>query len=250
MIRAKKDKAMRMLTLYQRLISGDIVYKSTCAMEFEITERSFDRDIEDIRIYLSESFSWLDLIYDKTVGGYRLKNLNIKPEMGLGECFILSKLLLDSHTLRTDDQDAVVGILLSQLRPELRKRVISVLQHTPRRDSCTGKTTIKLVEDLLYSIECGDRISLQFGEHHQEVECVPYSIEFLARKAYLAAWEPNLHQPTLYPLDEIQSYLRIGPYPLGTREQAAMQALVEQVCRGNLDDSQTYIYQSKGENDI
>lgn len=216
---SKQAKATRVLTLYQRLMNGETVYKSTFCMEFEVEPRTFDRYIENIRMFLSESFSWLELIYDKKSKGYRLKNLTLKPEMGLGGCFILAKLLLSSRTLRTDDQAALVEILLSQLRPEMRDRARSVLLHTPELPSCLTKASVKLVEDLLYSIDCSHRITLYFNGTQRSIECVPYSVEFHGQAAYLVAWDLASGRAILYPLDDIQSYVTARePYLLSFRE--------------------------------
>lgn len=98
----------RVLTLYQRLIAGKVIDKTLFALEFGTTERSVDRDILALRLFLSDSFSNLELIYDKERRGYRLRNLRLKQEIALGECYLLSKLLLDSRSLRTDEQAELV----------------------------------------------------------------------------------------------------------------------------------------------
>jgi len=243
---SKQAKATRVLALYQRLMNGEAVYKSTFCMEFEVEPRTFDRYIENIRIFLSESFSWLELIYDRKTKGYRLKNLILKPEMGLGGCFILAKLILNSRTLRTDDQSAIVDILLSQLRPEMRERARSVLLHTPILPNCLTKASVKLVEDLLYSIECSHRITLHFGETLQSIECVPYSVEFQGQAAYLAACELASDHAILCPLDDIQSYVTAKePYLLSFRERETLQLLVANLCRQEPDKYQPCIYRKE-----
>lgn len=88
------DKITRILILYRLLMHGDLINKYSASLEFGISERSFDRDIQDIRLFLSESFSNLELVYDEERRGYCIKNLNLKREIAIGECYILIKLLL------------------------------------------------------------------------------------------------------------------------------------------------------------
>lgn len=45
------DKVTRILMLYQQLLNGNIVKKATFALEHQITERTFERDIDDIRLF-------------------------------------------------------------------------------------------------------------------------------------------------------------------------------------------------------
>ena len=47
------DKITRILILFYRLSKGEYIDKVAFAAEHDITERSFDRDVEDIRIGLS-----------------------------------------------------------------------------------------------------------------------------------------------------------------------------------------------------
>ena len=242
----KLNKAQRMMVLYQKLSKGEYVCKSTFCKEYEIEEWTFDRYIADIRNLLSETFSLLEVVYDRKSHSYYMENLHLKHEIGLGECFILSKLLLGSRTLRTDDQDAIVEILLSQLRPEMRERARPILLHAPRMPSCFTKTSVRLIEDLLYSIEHKDRITLQFGEHIPDVECVPYSIEFQIQAAYLVAWDLASDRAILYPLDDIQSYVTARePYLLSFRERETLQLLVANICNQEPDNYQTHIYRKE-----
>ena len=47
------DKITRMLSLYSKLINGEGVNKTIFCFENDCSPRTFDRDIEDVRIYLS-----------------------------------------------------------------------------------------------------------------------------------------------------------------------------------------------------
>ena len=55
------DKITRTLLLYSRLINGEKVNKFAFCMETDCIPRTFDRDIEDVRLYLSETFDVREL---------------------------------------------------------------------------------------------------------------------------------------------------------------------------------------------
>lgn len=245
-MRSPLDQINRILTLYQRLITGRIVDKTLFALEFDTTERSVDRDISAIRAFLSDSFSNLELIYDRQQRGYRLKNLRIKQEIALGECFLLSKILLDSRPLRTDEQNELIQILMSQLSQSHRDRALPVLQHTPKQPERRDRTSLQLIEDLLYSIEQNDRITLHFGKPYTDEPCVPYSVEVRGREAFLVALELDNNRPVLFCLDDIKSYRQARkPYLLSPQESADLQNLVENVCNGSQKVYASYIYQKR-----
>ena len=240
------NQTYRILTLYQRLLAGRVIDKTLFALECGTTERSVDRDILAVRLFLSESFSNLELIYDREQRGYRLKNLHIKQEIALGECYLLSKLLLDSRPLRTDEQEELVGILMSMLPQKYRSRALPVLKRAPKVPERRDKTSLQLIEDLLYSIELKDQISLHFGSSYADQPCVPYSVEFRNREAYLVALELDSRIPVLFCLDDIISYRPARqPYLLSAQEAPALQELVESVCSGKRKRYISQIYAKK-----
>jgi hypothetical protein len=58
--------------MYSKLLQGETISKARFCLETECHSRSFDRDIEDIRLFLSESYNTSELIYDRRKGGYFL----------------------------------------------------------------------------------------------------------------------------------------------------------------------------------
>ena len=72
---AKTDKNTRVLSLYYKLLIGKFINKQEFCMEHGITERSFDRDIEDVRLFLSEEQSYSELLYDRQKNAYYLSNI-------------------------------------------------------------------------------------------------------------------------------------------------------------------------------
>lgn len=53
---ARTDKAMRILSTQLELLRGGKVYKKSYCKKNEVSARTFDRDIVEIRMSLSESF--------------------------------------------------------------------------------------------------------------------------------------------------------------------------------------------------
>lgn len=74
------DKVTRILILYSRLIEGRKIEKKTFCEDMKINRRTFDRDIEDIRVFFSEMYTGEEVIYDRSEDSYYLKNMHQKEE--------------------------------------------------------------------------------------------------------------------------------------------------------------------------
>lgn len=62
---SKTDKITRVLMMYHQLMNGEYIDKSWFALEHGVNERSIDRDIEDVRLFLSEIYSSRELVFNK-----------------------------------------------------------------------------------------------------------------------------------------------------------------------------------------
>jgi predicted DNA-binding transcriptional regulator YafY len=74
------DKIQRVLGIYKKLVSGEIVSKVEEANNYGVNERSIQRDIDDIRSFM-ESEVWRtgiinNVIYDREKKGFRLEQQN------------------------------------------------------------------------------------------------------------------------------------------------------------------------------
>ena len=70
-------KTDRILHIYSKLAHGEIVRKEDLAQEFRVTERSIQRDIENLRCFLAEQSRGQELIYSKRERGYRIINTDL-----------------------------------------------------------------------------------------------------------------------------------------------------------------------------
>ena len=87
-----------MLELYSRLLTGEVLHKDKLALEYGVTTRSIQRDIDSIRDFCSNQATrhgeTADVIYDRTIGGFRLVNSRTVT-LSNAELFAVSKILLE-----------------------------------------------------------------------------------------------------------------------------------------------------------
>lgn len=104
-------KSMRLLTIYTRLSDGQTVKKSELAQEFGITQRSVQRDMESLRVFLAEEMLGREIIYDAKAKGYRLVNAATSA-LSKSEILAVCKILLESRSMRQDEMMPILDKLL------------------------------------------------------------------------------------------------------------------------------------------
>ena len=127
----KRDKISRVMQLYTRLCEGDIIVKGDEARRYNVTERSIQRDIDDIRAFLEDDAERTGIvnsvIYDYQKKGYFLEqvyNLKLKN----GEILALCKILLESRAFTketiTDMLDKLISCCVPKSNQDLVKELI------------------------------------------------------------------------------------------------------------------------------
>lgn len=76
-------------------------------METDSLPKTFDRDIEDVRLYLSELFCNEELIYDRQENVYYFSGFQRKA-LETMEYLFIERVLLDTGVLRTDEMDGLL----------------------------------------------------------------------------------------------------------------------------------------------
>lgn len=119
-------KSARLLEIYSRLSEGAVLKKSELAQDFHVTQRSIQRDIEDLRCFFAERHLEQDVIYDTKLRGYRL--IQAAPK-GLSNSEILAvcKILLESRSMRKDEMLPILDKLICCAVPESSQKAVKAL---------------------------------------------------------------------------------------------------------------------------
>ena len=120
-----RSKSDRLLYLYSHLLNGETLTKHNLAQQFDVTERSIQRDMEALRCFFADENLDLSIIYDYTLRGYRLEN----HTAGLNNSEILAvcKILLESRSMRRDEMLPILDKLIACCVPEESKRSVTEL---------------------------------------------------------------------------------------------------------------------------
>ena len=119
-------KSARLLEIYSRLSEGAVLKKSELAQDFHVTQRSIQRDIEDLRCFFAERHLEQDVIYDTKLRGYRLMQATPKG-LSNSEILAVCKILLESRSMRKDEMLPIFDKLICCAVPESSQKAVKAL---------------------------------------------------------------------------------------------------------------------------
>lgn len=205
----KSDKITRILILYKRLCDGIEIDKTSFCVEHGISERSFDRDIEDIRLFLSEIYSGDDVVYDKKENVYYLKNERA-VFIDRMDVAVIAKMLLSSKAFSNREMGGLLEVLLSAVNCKDRKAIQRYLRHDINDYVEESPAAIlKILEDLYEVIDDGVGIVLRYIENETEeiIPVAPLEILFEGNSFYINAAEKyKLENVRRFSVSSIKSF--------------------------------------------
>lgn len=205
-------KSFRLLSMYEKLNRGDIIYKKEFAEQYGISEKSVQRDIDDLRAYLAECYEGGDGItveYDYLKGGYKL----VKQEREFltnDEILAISKVLLESRGFNKEELNQLIDKLVLQATPDARINIKDLIlkerfHYIPPRH---GKLLINTMWEISGCIHNQERIKISYTKMDNsvvEAHIEPLAIMFSEFYFYLIAWYADhmKNYPTVFRVDRI-----------------------------------------------
>ena len=121
------EKSLRLLHLYDDLISGVGISKKDAATRFGVNERSIQRDISVLRNFFARQSPPAEIDYFPKEGRYRLVT-KCSPFFSCGEMLTVCKILLESRSLTKQELEPILDKLLAGCAaPEERKILTQIL---------------------------------------------------------------------------------------------------------------------------
>lgn len=225
MANESKGKISRVLDIYTKLMNGGLVRKEEEAAKYNVNERSIQRDIEDIRLFLENSAAasgYADsLVYDWKRKGYCLEQIR-KAKLSDSEVLAVCKILLDSRGLTKKEMTEILHKIISCCVPgdhqkEIRELIANEEFHyvEPRHKTVFIDTMWKIGQAIRHSqyIEMEYVRSKDKSRVKRKVQ--PVAIMFSEYYFYLTAFIEdetvrkdfdviNDSFPTIYRIDRIK----------------------------------------------
>lgn len=120
-----EGKTCRTLAIYERLRKGVIVNKRSITDEFKVNARTIQRDLDEIRMYLSDNYTGDELYYDSVKKGYIITNPN-KQSLSEVETYAIIKILLESRAFCREEMQELVTTVINAV-PKWEQKIIKEL---------------------------------------------------------------------------------------------------------------------------
>ena len=215
----RENKGFRLLSLYERLSRGEVIRKAEMAQKFSVTDKTIQRDIEELRTYLADTRvdeGEASIIYDRVRNGYLLTHA-ASEWLTNKDVLAVCKILLESRAFCKEELDALVKKLLRQTALDDRKQVGQIIRseqhhYVPPRH---GKKLLSTIWELSQHMAAQHviRISYCRQDGTERIHKVnPVAVMFSEYYFYLIAYMSDGRKdfPTIFRMDRIASFEPTG----------------------------------------
>lgn len=212
-----ENKGQRLLGIFDRLSRGELISKEVLAREYGVTEKSIQRDIDDIRSYLAgdRDEGAADICYDRQAKGYRLVEEERRC-LTRKEILAMAKILLESRAFAKEELHTILDKLIEACPREGRKVVEDMIRnetfcYVPPRH---GKKLLDALWDISLFIKNREIIRFSYKRQdgaEKEHTAKPVALLFSEFYFYLVAYkEEETEFPTIFRVDRIRTMEKTG----------------------------------------
>lgn len=208
---AATEMTTRILKMYESMDNGREIQKVSFCKEHGISERTFERDIQKIKLFLSEEYSGREVQYCSDRKNYQITGSWKNGALSFLELALIIKILKSEQILEKNEFEGIVRSLQSVTEKVNRKEVEELLQQEilQYEEKDGKKAFLKLFWDLLKCISDRNMIQLKLKKSRNEkkVKFFPVAIEYKLSDFYLLGYQPEEEQSLVaFVLDEIEFF--------------------------------------------
>lgn len=192
------DKNIRILRLYNMLMRGEMLRKQELAEKFNVTPKSIQRDIENLRDFFELSGESRNLVYDAKARAYVLRTSETLS-LTNSEVLAVAKILLESRSMVREEMFPILDKLVRCCTPpESLAQVQDLLKNEKFHYQAPhhGKRFIELLWTLGTAIEKKQVLDILYFRTHKNDKVMrrihPVGLLFSEYYFYLAAFIEGL----------------------------------------------------------
>ncbi len=205
-------KSFRLLKMFEKLNRGEVINKKEFADYFGISEKSVQRDIDDLRTYLAEAYGSGDEItvkYSYLKNGYSLVKKD-REFLTNQEILTVCKILLESRAFNREELDILTNKLLMQATQDAKVNINELIlnekfHYIPPRHKKPLIEAIWEISDYIHKKEI-----IEFDYKRQDGKVThrtvkPLNVMFSEYYFYLIAWfaDNSKDYPAVFRADRI-----------------------------------------------
>lgn len=211
------NKGFRLLNIYERLNRGENVNKDNLAIEFNVSKKTIQRDINDLRVYISEThFDEFEtsIKYSKSKNSYYLVRIE-REWITNKEALAICKILLESRAFNKEELTKLLKKLIMQISPidrTIAEQIIrsELFNYIPLKH---GKNLLDIIWQLSKHINNQEIIQFSYarqdGKKSQKI-IKPVSIMFNEFYFYLIGFNDDVDYPIIFRIDRMKNITAAG----------------------------------------
>ena len=207
----KGNKGFRLLNIYERLQQKEYLSKAELAADYSVSEKTIQRDIDDLRAYLIETHIYdkgISIKYDKTLNKYYLNNPSPNSLSG-DEVLSMCKILLENCSLPKERLSEIIKKII-RILPSTDRSVIyrDIAENLKEYYSVQTPSdiTLKIWDFTKYS-QNDSTIFLSYKFPNQQIHnyiAFPIAVVYKNNVFYLVAFtKENIEFPTVFNINQI-----------------------------------------------
>ena len=212
----QQQKALRILSIFERLNKGQLINKQQEADRFSVNTKTIQRDLEDLRIYLAETNGGdvsQYIVFSRKANGYVLQ-WDARNWLTSKEILVIVRILLESRALAKEELEDLLEKIVLQCSPRESKQIEEIIRnerfhYVPLQH---GQPMLQRIWDVSQAVREQKLINIDYkriGKATAVCRTVePLGVIFAEYYFYLIA---NIHGmnyefPAIYRLDRIKQY--------------------------------------------
>lgn len=212
----RQKQVSRILSMYDRLQQEQGIVKKQEAMRFGVSEKSIQRDLENIRTYVETERQNEYLEYNRTKGAYFITSN--KQWLTNEELFSILKVLIESRAFPKHEMYQTIEKLQALAHKEERSFINQMIQNEKHLyvEPCHKKDLLQSLWQLSTAIQSKKVIAIHYLREGSQVAnerlVKPVGIIFSEYYFYLIAYQVknNFDFPTVYRIDRIEQFKQTG----------------------------------------
>lgn len=215
----KGNKGFRLLNIYERLNKGETVSKEALANDFGVSLKTIQRDIDDLRAYLSETHYMeydTSIKYSKEKGGYYLVRLE-REWFTNEEVLAMCKILLESRAFPKGEMSALISKTVLQSAPNDRKKIEDIIcgefqSYIPLKHNKPLLSVLWQISDIIHSKKVIRFLYERQDKKVKTKEAKPVAIMFSEFYFYMIAFmtDDSKNIPIVFRIDRIKDITETG----------------------------------------
>lgn len=205
------NKGFRLLNIYERLNKDEYINKDNLAIEFNVSKKTIQRDIEDLRAYIAEThFDEFEtsIKYSKSKNSYYLVRFE-REWLTNKEALAICKILLESKAFNKEELTNLLSKLIMQISPidrTIAEQIIrsELFNYIPLKH---GKDLLDIIWQLSKHINNQEIIHFSYtrqdGKKSKKI-IKPVSIMFNEFYFYLIGFNDNIDYPIIFRIDRME----------------------------------------------